>query len=394
MNRFFMLLICTLGFLIYSCNTGVDYSIRVLTNIEQTTLWAELFMAEHPMEKVELVFEDDISLYLSQHNDIDLVITDTTLEHSYFLPYPNKNNRIADGKRFYSGILKMPGNSDGIKFFPISFDLPIFVAKKDSFTDYSDGILIDIKSAKKMAAEKTMIKNNKLKDPVFFPVFSDDFIMDSLHLFKVNFVKANNNKIIWDNRELEAFTDFIADWYIASKTDYTIAKNYGDKYLRLPQEQCILQDRTGMMYMRLSDFFSIREESREKLDFKFLSGDSIVPATGRLVYAAVPVRSKKQDISELFLNWLFDQDTQKRIIEYTKEQGLPFFGMAGGLSSITEISEAVFPIAYRELAGKIPESEHIMFSPPQEEDIKKFIEKKLLPWLDEILAKKSNRPLE
>lgn len=395
MNRFFLFLtIVMLSVFLYSCDTGVDYHVKILTDIKQAPLWAELFMAEYPMERVELVFEENMEAYISQHKDIDLVITAKWLDESYFFPFPYKNNNIANEDSFYPGILKTRGNKEGIRFFPVSFDLPVFVAKKNGFDGYANDFYMDMDAVKKLAKDKTSVKRSKISNAVFYPVFSDTFIEDTIKIFDISFTNTGTGKILWDERKLKDFTDFISDWYKETKTEYSMAKAYKQKYLTLPPGQCILQDRAELLYMYLSDFFMIEKGLQSKLDFAFFEHDTKVAAGEKIIYAAVTMDSKNKDTAALFLKWLFSSNAQRNIMDYSKKQGLSDFGIAGGISSIVNIAEAQFPIVYRELAGRLPEPDRIVFYRQQEPAIKSFVQNRFLPWLDEILSKKSNRPLE
>jgi hypothetical protein len=105
--------------------------------------------------------------------------------------------------------------------------------------------------------------------------------------------------------------------------------------------------------------------------------------TEDILFVGIPRASRRKTQARQFLIWLFQPETQKRLLEAGRRQRLGFFGIAGGFSGLKTVNEREFPQYYPRLLGHIP-PEELLYTPsalpPAWQEIKSLV---LLPWLRE-----------
>lgn len=376
------------------CETTVDFSARLLTTIPETALWVEAFHRTYSHDHIEVLYAPSVEEGLSRYRDIDLVISEETLPASRLFPYPpGAENPLCDPDSFYPGILAALGNGSTLIRYPLSFSLPVLAYATDSLTDLQPGSLTDIETIIGLSADHTTTRRGAITRIGFFPGLAPSWVEHYLSLFDVTFLPGPGGRIVWDQRSLEGFMEFLTSWYDRAGISHRDAVRYRERYLTLPPAENIRQGRATMVYLPLSSFFMIPEEARSSLDFVYLSHRGRVPAIPPVTTASILRDAPHRDTAEHFVRWLLSPEGQEEILAYLGRTGIPFFGLAGGLSTLVEVSEGILPRIHPRLAGKIPPPNAILFTPPPREEVRRFYDESFLPWLEAALEGEAGEPL-
>ena len=131
------------------------------------------------------------------------------------------------------------------------------------------------------------------------------------------------------------------------------------------------------------DLFTLGEENKRQLDFRWIMHQGKVPITEDMVFLGIPKRAKSVKAARAFIQWFFRMENQGLLLEYCKENKINenIFGISDGFSSLSDVTEQIFPHYYPELIDHMPVTESFMpplLLPAAWPDIK---ERVVLPYL-------------
>ena len=151
--------------------------------------------------------------------------------------------------------------------------------------------------------------------------------------------------------------------------------------------------------MDSSRFFTLPEERRTNLDFRWVSANEMIPLDEWSLYYGIHRRTKAFNGAKAFTQWFFTAETQRLLLEAAKSKRLneTSYGIAGGFSAMRTVTEQVFPAFYPDLLGRMPPESYL--SPPNilPHNWTSVKERVILPYLRERVRNSSGdevRPLE
>jgi hypothetical protein len=130
----------------------------------------------------------------------------------------------------------------------------------------------------------------------------------------------------------------------------------------------------------------VLDEQKEEADFRWLAGPDKILVGDEILFAGIPRSSRRKGQARAFLLWLFQGETQSRLLEIGRRQRLGVFGIAGGFSGLKSVNELAFPQYYPRLIGRIPPEELLQVPGPLPEVWLEMKTQVIVPWLREAVS--------
>jgi hypothetical protein len=196
----------------------------------------------------------------------------------------------------------------------------------------------------------------------FSPAWDDEVLLVSAALFGASFQEAS--PLEWDDEALEQAIAYIKSWVEEANTGIQAEEDFTFKYFYDPPPKLAVNERILFFYTSSSDFFTLPQERRSGLDFRWIAGEETIPILEDMVYFGIYRQTRARKAAEAFLRWFFQEDTQRFFLEAARDKRMneTRFGVAGGFSALRTVTEQVFPQFYPGLLGHMPPGSFL--SPP------------------------------
>ena len=137
--------------------------------------------------------------------------------------------------------------------------------------------------------------------------------------------------------------------------------------------------------MESSAFFTLGQDSKNTLDFRWIMEQETIPITEGTVFLGIPKKGKSKRAARAFVQWFFRIENQRLLLEYTKANRIneTVFGICGGFSALSQVTEQIFPFFYPELLGRMPPPEFLIPTDVLPINWAEIKERVILPYLHE-----------
>jgi len=281
----------------------------------------------------------------------------------YFKPLNNyfKDNSL-DKEAFYSRLLSMGNIDDKQYLLPVSFNAPMVILAQDKADQLSNPFTIDFNEMKKLGKSYNVETRGIYTRMGFSPVWDDNFLFVAATLHNASFMEAQ--PLAWDSLALEKAMDFIFEWIHEANSGIQAVDDFTFKYYYNPPAKLALSGRILFAYMDSDDFFTLSEDQRNRLDFRWLAEKNTIPLNERSVYLGLAKKGGSPKAAAAFLRWFFNHETQRGLLEKSAIMRMQetSFGVAGGFSAMRPVTEQVFPQFYPDLLRHMPPQDFL--SPP------------------------------
>jgi len=274
---------------------------------------------------------------------------------AYFKPLNGYfNDGGFDKEVFYSRLLSM-GNIDGKQYLlPVSFNAPMVIFSADKADLLSNSFTVDFNEMKKLGKGYNAETGGVYTRMGFSPVWDDNFLFVAATLHNASFREAE--PLAWDGQALERAADFIFEWIREANSGIQAVDDFTFKYYYNPPEKLALSGRILFAYTDSGSFFTIAEERRGRLDFRWLAEKDTIPLNEESVYLGLAKEGGSPKAADAFLRWFFNPETQRGLLEKSVQFRMQetSFGIAGGFSAMRQVTEQVFPQFYPDLLRHMP----------------------------------------
>lgn len=262
---------------------------------------------------------------------------------------------------FYAGLLD-PGLHDRRQVtLPLSFRLPAVVFLTSTFRDDLPNLAVTLDYLRESGGAFNQIVRDRHVRMGFSPLWDDRFLYHALRLGGARFRESEEGGVRWDEAGLRAGISFLRSWVEDVNGGFLSSAEFTRKYLYEPMSR--LTDEKRILFY-LSDGGRLREalEAQSDLaDFRWLRGERGLLVDESVVSLAIPRSARNKWGAKIFVDWLLDEATQKRLLEVNQSKRLSTFGLAGGFSSLRRVTEGDFPQFYPLFIGRIPPAELLDF---------------------------------
>jgi hypothetical protein len=338
------------------------------TDRPEFALYAEYFNTSQDLYKIETRYFESPSQKLTENEELrpDLVAGSwlkSVSTRSFFRPLDGlfKQDRMSRGA-FYQRLLDL-GNIDGKQYLlPVSFNIPALVFARDKGDQLSNPFTATLEEIKTLGKSFNVENGGGYSRMGFSPAWDDDFLFISAALFGASF--REDSPLDWDNEALERALSYIEAWIDEANMGIQAEDDFTFKYFYDPPSKLAVNGRILFFYMSSSDLFTLPQERRANLDFRWIAGEETIPLSEDMVYVGIYRHTRAKKAAEAFTRWFFQEDTQRFFLEEARDKRLneTRFGIANGFSALRTVTEEVFPQFYTGLLGHIPPGSFL--SPP------------------------------
>ena len=289
---------------------------------------------------------------------------------------------------FYPRLLAI-GKLDKTQYLlPVSFNIPALVFSKDREADQrgfalSNQFTVDFNEIKTLSSAYNTRYRGAYTRMGFSPLWDDNFLFTAAVLSGTAFREAD--PLSWDAAALERSMVLINNWTNEINTNTQADDDFTYKYFIEPPEKLLKSGRILFSYMESDSLFTLSEESKNNLDFRWLMEQNRIPVSEDSVYIGIPKKAKASKAAKAFLQWFFKVESQRGLLEYSRTYRINenSFGVCGGFSSLTTVTEQVYPLFYPELLGRMPPSENFTLQNILPRNWVAIKERVVLPYLND-----------
>ena len=378
--------VCMLAVFLFSCSGNKNA--QIWTDRPEFAFYGEYFNTIQNQYKVTVKYFEFPAAELRKSNSNPDIVVGSWLKNASTGTYFKSLDNFFGAKKlsrsiFYSRLLAAGRIDSNHYLLPVSFNVPALVFKKDMEQELSNQFTIGFDEIKNLSNGYNAVNRGAYTRMGFSPLWNPDFLLVTATLFETYFREAS--PLAWDAAALDRSTDFIYNWTHEINTSNQAEEDFTFKYFFEPPEKLIQSGRILFSYIESSDLFTLSEESKNNLDFRWIMEQNRIPITENAVYLGVPKKGKAQKAARAFILWFFRVDSQRRLLEYSKANRIneSVFGISGGFSAIDPVTEQIFPQFYPDLLGRMPPSEFLV--PPNilPENWAEIKERIVLPYIQE-----------
>jgi ABC-type glycerol-3-phosphate transport system substrate-binding protein len=350
-------------FIVFLISCDNNNTAQIWTDRPEFAVYAEYFNAAQNQYKVAIKYHAfPAEELVKSANTPDIVAASWLRNAAMTANFRNLNNLFGSKKLsrngFYLNILDA-GMTDRKQYLlPVSFNLPALIFSKDRGQDMSNPFTINFNEIKELSGNYNVINRGIYTRMGFSPLWHDNFIYLTAVLFGSSF--RESNPLEWDSEALEKAMDFINNWTNEINTNIQAEEEFTFKYFFEPPEKLIKSERIHFSYMKSSDLFTLSDDSKNQLDFRWIMEQNMVPVAEDTVFLGIHRRAKSQKAARAFIIWFFQPENQQLFMEYSRANRIneSIFGICGGFSALTSVTEQVFPLFYPEILGRMPLPEY------------------------------------
>jgi hypothetical protein len=297
-----------------------------------------------------------------------------------------KPGRI-DPARFYAGLLAMGSKDNRQQLLPISFTLPAVVYLAGNAAREASNWVMPLDA---MSGPCRAFNGKSKPDPDrlgFSPLWNTDFFCWSAALSGARIRGTRGQAAVWDadgmGKARKTLQTWVNDVNFGPEPENAFAARWTIKpFYRLLSEKRILFYVTSF-----TSFWSVPDDSRKDLDFRWLSSTAnMIPVADDALFAGVPRAARNKKGGKAFLEWFFDPQVQRDILDVNQFQRINVFGIAGGFSALKTINERDLPQRYPILVSHVPSENFLLFPDTLPDNWVEFRDQVFKPWFKDSLG--------
>jgi ABC-type glycerol-3-phosphate transport system substrate-binding protein len=348
-----------LGSMALSCSADGNKVAVLWSDRPDFAFYGEYFNAAQDQYKVEVRYFDSPAQKLKSTDVYPDIVAGSWLKSAstrvFFKPLDGffQGNSLSKSD-FYSRLLAM-GNIDGRQYLlPVSFNAPVVIFAHEKGTLLSNPFTVGLDEMKKLGKDYNIENGGVYTRMGFSPAWDDNFLFITATLFNASFREAS--PLAWDSAALDRAMVFMHDWIHEANTNVQAEEDFTFKYFYDPPAKRVLSGRILFSCIGSDEFFTLREERWNNLDFRWLAERNTIPLTEGSVYLGLSKKGKSPKAAAAFLKWFFQLDTQRGLLEKSRDNRMfeLSFGIGGGFSALRPVTEQVFPQFYPGLLGHMP----------------------------------------
>jgi len=293
---------------------------------------------------------------------------------------------------FYPRLLAK-GNFDGRQYLlPVSFNAPFAVFARNPAAggspEFASPFTVGLDEMREMGGNFNARTGAAVTRMGFSPTWNDEFLFLAATLFDASFREAESSPLAWNPAAVEQAAEFAREWNAGVNFGAQATDNFTFRFFTIPPAHMILSGRILFAYMDSASFFTLAEDQRNDLDFRWIAEGDSIPLAAGATYLGLARRSGAPGAADAFIRWFFRADTQRALLERSHKfrQMETSFGIAGGFSALRPVTEQVFPQFYPALLGHIPPEDFLSPANVLPSDWPAIKERVVLPYLRERAA--------
>lgn len=347
-----------------SCDLADRRAAVVWTDRPEFVAYAEQFNASQSRYRIEVFYKEEPAQALAGAKDMPDVVVGSWLKsaatRSFFSPleYFFEDLLIAENA-FYPSLLKL-GNIDGKQYLlPVSFNIPAFVFSRENAALVAQAFTLSPEDVRALGKAYNEKKGEYYTRMGFSPRWNDDFLLVFATLYGASF--REGSPLAWEESALERAIAQVRSWTGEANGSAEAEDEFAFKYLYDPAPKIALSGRVLFSYMVSDKLFTVPEQTRAALDFRWVARDASIPVAEGATYLGICKKGKGKHAANAFVQWFYKEDTQRKMLDAAKRYRAmeSSFGIGGGFSALKSVNEQVFPTYYPGLLGHVPPAEYV-----------------------------------
>jgi len=350
-----------------SCTLGSSNRLILWTDRPEFALYGEYFNASQDKYKVEVRYFESPAYKLTEMDEYPDIVAASWIKsasvRSFFRPLDSIFKKDGLNRSDFYPKLLSQGVVDSHQYIlPVNYNIPAMIFSRESRSPPSNPFTIEMEEIKQMSKAFNVVSNGVYSRMGFSLSSNDEFLFIVAILFGAAFREAS--PLAWDSQTLEQSITWVQRWIEEANTSIQVEDDFAFKYFYDPPDKLVNSRRILFTYMDSSRFFTLSEERRTNLDFRWIAENDRIPLDENGVYYGIHKKTKALKAAKAFTKWFFMAETQKLLLETAKTNRLneSSFGIAGGFSAMKTVTEQVFPLFYPNLLGRMPPESYL--SPP------------------------------
>ena len=346
--------------------------IVIWTSCREFAQYIELFNRQHKDNCAILVYKENPALSIppaKDENPPDIIVgswlrNDTPQKSFKSLDYLFDTKKLTS-EVFYPQLLESGKRKDRQYLLPVSFNIPAVIFATENKEQIPDSYVLSLEQIRSTAAAfNTKNKKEAYTKIGFTPLGSNEFLYLVAKMKGADF-REEKGEIAWDGQALLNSVSTLRDWVYTENTSPQIEEDFTFKYLFMPYYRQVSSGRTLYAYTTSDSLFKILKEQDLSVDYRWIAEDKSIYIEDSLTMLGIYKDARNQVGATEFISWLFQSENQKIILETKENMHLEtdMFGIAGGFSSLRDVTEHILPIYYNQLLTNLPPSQ--MLTVPQ-----------------------------
>ena len=398
----FLILLALLCLNLTSCEEENNSNrVVIWTSCREFAQYQELFNNTHVDCKVILVYKENPALSLPPAKDElppDIIIgswlnSEDTISNFRSLDYLFDRKNISSA-RFYKSLLNAGKKRNTQYLLPVSFNLPCVIFSEDNRGLISEDYTLTLSQIKEISQSFNATKQSGAFTKMgFTPICNDDFLYLVAKLFQTNF-NVTDGKIVYNKARLGQAIDFIRNWTTTVNKSVQSELDFSFKYLQSPIYRQITSGKTLFAYTTSSKLFIISREQDLNIDYRWISQDNKIPVEDDMIMMGIYKKTENLANASEFITWFFHTETQESILKRKSTMSLDTdsFGIAGGYSSIPEVSEKILPTYYTQTMSNLPPANLISYDSRYNARWTSYETKVIQPFIKQSLLSETGKP--
>jgi hypothetical protein len=342
-----------------SCGLFEPSAAILWTDRPEFALYADYFNAGQRVHKVEVRYIENPALNVAETNEPPDIVVGAYLKsaatRSLFRPLDRllKGNKTTKSA-FYPRLLAL-GTIDRKQYLlPVSFNIPALVFARQNGRLLSNPFAVDLAELRELGGAHNREQRGVYERMGFSPGWDAEFLFMVADLFDTAFEEGS--PLSWDEEALENAVAYARAWTAEKNGGIQAEDDFVFRYFYEPPEVLALSGRILFASMDSAELFTLPEERRANLDFRWLAEKERIPLGEGVVYYGICKRGRARNAAEAFTHWFFQGETQKILLEASKTRRLQetLFGISSGFSALRSVTEQTFPRYYPGLLGHTP----------------------------------------
>ncbi|MDR2257627.1 MAG: hypothetical protein LBE14_00605 [Treponema sp.] len=371
-----------------SCSPYQNKTAVLWTDRPEFAFYAEYFNSSQNQYKVETRYYESPAQRLVDTGEAPDIVAGSWLKSAstrVFFKSLNGffTNETLSKNAFYPRLLAL-GNIEGKQYLlPVAFNIPALIFARNQGQGLSNPFTIGFDEMKTLGKAYNQEQNGTYVRMGFSPAWDDEFLFITATLFNTGFREAS--PVAWDAAALERNMAFVYDWIREVNTSVQAEEEFTFKYFYDPPAKLVLSGRILFTYMNSASLFTLAEERRTNLDFRWIAEKNTIPVIEGTVYYGISKKGKAKKASAAFTRWFFQAETQRQLLQKSRDNRMTetSFGIGGGFSAMRSVTEQIFPQFYPGLLGHMPPEDFLSPANILPRNWTALKERVILPYLHE-----------
>ena len=385
-----------------ACSSRAGERLIIWTDNPEFALYSEYFNASQGKYKAEVQYYESPAQKLTESGDFPDIVAASWLKNALTRSTFRTLDSLFSGdglKRpsFYQNLLSLGEIDNHLYLLPVSFNIPVMIFARDYNHALLNPFTIEMEEIKERSLAFNTASGSVYSKMGFSPLSNDEFLFITTVIFDAGFREAA--PLAWNPTAIEQAVSWIQTWISEVNTSIQMEDEFVFKYFYDPPDKLVNSGRVLYVYMDSARFFTLPEERRVNLDFRWFASKENIPLDEKTVYFGIHRKSKAVKAAKAFAKWFFNAETQKLLLDAVKDKGLNdmTFGLSGGFSSMKTVTEQIFPLYYPGLLGHMPPENSLSVPNALPRNWMLIKERIILPYLRERIRSPNRdtvRPLE